>query len=390
MATKPTDKPILAQNDITLPVAGTDNKIALPTTLQDSGWDRGQQPAAQHFNWLFNNIYQWVDYFDQFLIDGDLEEAVEDFVGGMLTGTQSGISVTYNDGSGELEFNVNDPVITFEGASTGSATITNLSNTTFTLTSNPLANFTRNFIDGFQMKSINLSPFTEISVGAGTCSNSDNTQVINLPSGITKDIVALWTAGDAGGARPAAISLAANTWYPVFAIGDLDTGNGDVGIDNNLSATNLLATATDYDVYRRIGWVLTDASVQVVAFWQDGDDFWWAAPFQEAPWSLSTTSYTLVVGAPENTKAHLAFEMQVNAGNSVYVTVKHPDAVDTPVTTTSYTFMLRAVGSTATRSSFKVESPTNSSRQVRVRTSGTPGAAATVMTLGWTDRRGKQ
>lgn len=67
-------------------------------------------------------------------IDNFVEE-VEDVVGGMLTGnTENGIVVTYRDADGTIDFNVNDPVITLNGDVSGSATMTNLSNTTITVT----------------------------------------------------------------------------------------------------------------------------------------------------------------------------------------------------------------------------------------------------------------
>jgi hypothetical protein len=62
-----------------------------------------------------------------------IQEYVEDTVGAMVSGnTESGISVTYDDTNGKLDFNVNDPVITLDGDITGSATITNLGDTTIT------------------------------------------------------------------------------------------------------------------------------------------------------------------------------------------------------------------------------------------------------------------
>ena len=62
------------------------------------------------------------------------DEQIEDLVGDMVatnaadaTGSdQSGISVTYDDANGKLDFNVLDPTITLTGAVTGSGTITNL------------------------------------------------------------------------------------------------------------------------------------------------------------------------------------------------------------------------------------------------------------------------
>jgi hypothetical protein len=62
-------------------------------------------------------------------------ESIQDIVGGMVTGnTESGISVTYDDTNGKLDFNVADPLITIDGDVDGSATMTNLGDTTITVT----------------------------------------------------------------------------------------------------------------------------------------------------------------------------------------------------------------------------------------------------------------
>ena len=55
-------------------------------------------------------------------------ENVQDIVGNMVnpTNTESGINVTYNDTSGKLNFDVNDPTITLTGDVTGTATMSNL------------------------------------------------------------------------------------------------------------------------------------------------------------------------------------------------------------------------------------------------------------------------
>ena len=57
-------------------------------------------------------------------------EQVEDIVGGMVVNnTESGVSVTYDDANGKLNFALtNDPTITLTGDVTGSATMTNLGN----------------------------------------------------------------------------------------------------------------------------------------------------------------------------------------------------------------------------------------------------------------------
>ena len=65
----------------------------------------------------------------------DFTEATQDVVGGMVTSnTESGISVTYDDDAGKLNFDVDDFTITLGGDLTGSVTVTNLASGTLTAT----------------------------------------------------------------------------------------------------------------------------------------------------------------------------------------------------------------------------------------------------------------
>ena len=63
-------------------------------------------------------------------------EAVQDIVGGMIDppNIEAGINVTYNDATGKLGLDVNDPTITLSGDVTGSATMTNLGSITIQTT----------------------------------------------------------------------------------------------------------------------------------------------------------------------------------------------------------------------------------------------------------------
>ncbi len=65
--------------------------------------------------------------------NANFQSGVKTIAGSMVTGsTQSGIAVTYNSGTGKINFDVNDPIITLTGAVTGSATMTNLGNVSIT------------------------------------------------------------------------------------------------------------------------------------------------------------------------------------------------------------------------------------------------------------------
>jgi hypothetical protein len=62
-------------------------------------------------------------------------EAIQDIVGAMVsTNTETGIVVSYDDVNGKLDFAVNNPVITISGDVDGTATMTNLGNTTIDVT----------------------------------------------------------------------------------------------------------------------------------------------------------------------------------------------------------------------------------------------------------------
>jgi hypothetical protein len=68
----------------------------------------------------------------------DFTEAAQDAIAAAFAaGTQSGVTVSYNDASNSFSINVNDPTITLSGDVSGSATMTDLSNITITTTIQP-------------------------------------------------------------------------------------------------------------------------------------------------------------------------------------------------------------------------------------------------------------
>lgn len=75
------------------------------------------------------------DYVDNAISTATATEVLQDAIGAMVSSnTESGISVTYDDDAGKLNFDVNDPLITIAGDVDGSATMTNLGNTTINVT----------------------------------------------------------------------------------------------------------------------------------------------------------------------------------------------------------------------------------------------------------------
>ena len=104
-------------------------------------------------------------------IDG-IEEYIQDVVGTMVspTNTEAGITVSYDDATGKLNFDVNDPTITLIGDVTGSATMSNLGSITMTTT---VANDSHTHVSG------NITDFVEAAQdAAGTLiSNGSNSGI---------------------------------------------------------------------------------------------------------------------------------------------------------------------------------------------------------------------
>jgi hypothetical protein len=130
----------------------------------------------------------------------DITETTQDIVGGMVTtNTESGIDVTYDDATGKLNFNVNDPVITLQGDIDGSATMINLGNTTITtsISVGAITNADINASAGISYSKLNLNnTITSADIVDGTIVNAD----INASAAIDKTKIngTAITAADTG------------------------------------------------------------------------------------------------------------------------------------------------------------------------------------------------
>ncbi len=107
---------------------------------------------------------------------------------------------------------------------------------------------------------VNKTGDKSIAVGAGQAKSSDNSVDIILSSPIAKRLDLEWGEGENAGAGTAS-ELLPNTMYHIFVIAD-ENGQGDVGIDTNRTAYNLMQRLLPYEYtkYRKIA-----------AFWTDGD-----------------------------------------------------------------------------------------------------------------------
>lgn len=148
-----------------------------------------------------------------------ITEDVQDTVGGMVSGnTESGISVTYDDDSGKLNFDVNDPTITLTGDITGSATMTNLGNVSISTT--------------IAANSVELGTDT---TGQYIASVSGTTNQVNVSGSGTESItLTLSTPQDIhSGASPTfAGATLDSVRVGITAANEIDTSSGNLIIDS--------------------------------------------------------------------------------------------------------------------------------------------------------------
>lgn len=74
MATRPQYFPQFASLDVDLPETSNDNKLRPPLEIRETGYDFLQKVPAEEFNWLMNNISEWVQYLDDLARDQGITE----------------------------------------------------------------------------------------------------------------------------------------------------------------------------------------------------------------------------------------------------------------------------------------------------------------------------
>lgn len=81
---KPLLYPEWATTNTTLPATGNTNKQRPKESLRSIGWDKGQVPTAEEWNWQFDNISDWIVWFNEnnlatktFTLTGDVAGTVD-------------------------------------------------------------------------------------------------------------------------------------------------------------------------------------------------------------------------------------------------------------------------------------------------------------------------
>ncbi len=259
----------------------------------------------------------------------------------------------------------------------------------------------RAYIDGL-ITSNDVDADHDILFGVGEATDSSNTIIGTNDAAIAKQIDATWASGDDAGGLASGVSLTADTWYALHALFN-SSGDLEFGFDTSATATNLLAdaavSAAGYDqYYRRIGWVLTDATSNILAYHQRGDDFILELPINDrngVSMAAGATA-TITVSVPVNCKGEFAVAMHdsVTETATAYIWIYETSrADDVPSTSAGFSsYNSSNVSNTAAARAYgggKDKVWVDGSNQIKVSYTGTSSGSTFVNTIGWMDPRGR-
>lgn len=125
----------------------------------------------------------------------------------------------------------------------------------------PVVNAANLYVDDLV---VSWASVTTLAVTSGAARDSTNVNDIILADAVTINAAVNGINGLDSGA------LAVSTMYAIHAVGD-SSQNNDAGCMLSLSATAPVLPA-GYDMFRRIGWVLTNGAAQLLQFYMCGND----------------------------------------------------------------------------------------------------------------------
>lgn len=253
----------------------------------------------------------------------------------------------------------------------------------------PVTDYPYGYLQGLKIENDSGDTEHDINFNIGAARDQANAINLNFTTALVKRIDANWAAGTGNGGFPSALTLAANTWYHCFVIGKTD-GTVDAGFDTSLTAANLLADATGYTGYRRVGAVRTDASQNIYQFFHYVTTverkFLWITPELEVNVSDSGGSAVLrtlktPLGIETNAIINVQLDFADQAGTQLYIS--YPGVTDQAPGFSAPLSSLD-IGQRSGFNSGKLEVLTNTASQCRSRID-TPSAFVTlrISTLGW-------
>lgn len=249
-------------------------------------------------------------------------------------------------------------------------------------------------ISGFAISNNASTPNTHLDIGAGIASTSTMIRYARNASSFTKRIDQTWVVGTGNGGMASGVSLAADTWYNVFAIMNDTTLAVDFVFDTSITCANIPA---GYQSYARVGSVLTDASsyISTFVFSEIGGirHFQVYSPIKDGTYSLASANRTIIqLKTPPGIKsmAIITVNFEADAGGAPEVIFTDPDCADVQPGGGGTSDPIGHIKSNSTlfdsHGQFFVQTNTSSSIGARCSASGNE---IHLTTLGWYDPANK-
>lgn len=253
---------------------------------------------------------------------------------------------------------------------------------------NPSISLVANHLDGLHMSNDGLVPDEILDISVGTCRDVDDTINITV-SGVLSPTI---TVGGAGGLDTGVVT--SNLWYAVFVIADTTGVNSPDGLFS-LSATAPTMPA-GYDVKRRIGWVRTDGTSDIVAFEQptsEGRSRWvYERREQQVETTGTATTFTNTTTAASTMVPETATRQQVHirstksgGGAQTSRTEVVPDGWDETAGAHFWQARSGFGGTGDPTSTNTVEMPVGPSRLLRYQVAPSGSAIADIFIAGYED-----
>lgn len=228
-----------------------------------------------------------------------------------------------------------------------------------------------------------------VDVTAGKCADSTGALIIDVAAQ-NIDITQTITSGS--GNRSGTYD--ADTTYYIFVVSEADGTNPKLAFDKSLTASGALAdwgtqTGNTYTLYRLIGFALTDATPDIIAFQHVGSNWQLKTPTQDYSAASSTSRQSAALGSVPGgvsvfPNATMAVIFNTSAGtSSEYVLVTDLYQDDLTPSTSVFTMYLdegsvNFVSNTVNIGTFK----TDTSKQIGVRATGS-NLLVRITTYGW-------
>lgn len=228
-----------------------------------------------------------------------------------------------------------------------------------------------------------------IDFAAGQATDSTNAFYITLGSALNKQINNAWAAGsNAGGLFSGSLT---NGTYHCFAIYNPSTGIVDAGFSTSVTASDRPA---GYTYYRRVGSAIVSGG-SIVQFVQHGNLFRRGTRSVDVNTtnpgtSAVTATLSVPTGIPVNAITAASYTDN-NSNANKYLVLSALSEADQAASSSNFdvTLIGNISGNATIGSASNVETPTNSSGQIRYRVNtSSSGNVATIITIGWIDTRG--